>query len=79
MTYQIEVTYTDTFGGEPNYCWVKRETLTLPKGLSNRAIVRRIKASMGLSGVRGRMYSCGDYWDFKPFGSCTVLMANVVY
>ena len=23
-TYQIEV--TDTFGGEPNYCWVRRYT-----------------------------------------------------
>lgn len=23
------VEYTDTFGGEPNYSWVKRETVTL--------------------------------------------------
>jgi hypothetical protein len=27
-TFQVEVEYTDTFGGEANYCWVKRETLT---------------------------------------------------
>jgi hypothetical protein len=27
--YNVE--YTDTFGGEPNYCWVKRATITMPE------------------------------------------------
>lgn len=28
-TFQVE--YTDTFGGEANYCWVKRATITVPE------------------------------------------------
>jgi hypothetical protein len=78
-TFQIDVEYTDTFGGEPNYCWVKRQTLTLPKGLSNRAIVRRMKAAMGLTGYRGRMDTYGDSWAFRPYGSCTVMLGQVRY
>jgi hypothetical protein len=27
-TYDLE--YVDTFGGEANYCWVQRETVTMP-------------------------------------------------
>ena len=78
-TFQIEVEYTDTFGGEANYCWVKRETLTLPVGISDRAIMRRAKAAMGLTGVRGRSESYGDGLRFVPYGSCTVMFASTVY
>lgn len=79
MTYQVEAEFTDTFGGEPNYSWVKRATLTVPTGTSDRAIWRRLKAAMGLNGVRGRAYSNGDSWEFRPARSCTVLLARVVY
>ena len=34
-TFELDCEYTDTFGGEANYCWIKRETLTLPKNISN--------------------------------------------
>ncbi|WP_315826109.1 hypothetical protein [Bradyrhizobium sp. SZCCHNG3015] len=78
-TYTLEVEYTDTFGGEANYAWVKRETLELPCGLSDRAVMRRAKAAMGLSGVRGRSYVNGDMWEFRPYRSCTVMFANVRY
>jgi hypothetical protein len=78
-TYEIEVQYTDTFGGEPNYCWLKRATLEIPHGLSNRGIMRRMKAAVGLSGVRGRSTSYGDSWEFRPYRSCTVLMGDVLY
>ena len=78
-TFQIQVEYTDTFGGEANYCWVKRETLELPCGLSNVAIMKRAKKAMGLSGVRGRSYHNGDSWEFRPANHCTVMFANVVY
>jgi hypothetical protein len=78
-TFTIEIEYTDTFAGEANYCWVKRETLELPQGLSSRAIMRRAKKAMGLSGVRGRSYSHGDQWEFRPATICTVMFANVAY
>jgi hypothetical protein len=28
-TFNVE--YTDTFGGEANYCWVRRATVTMPE------------------------------------------------
>jgi hypothetical protein len=76
-TFKLDVEYTDTFDGEANYSWVKRETLDLPHKLSDRAIMRRAKAAMGLSGVRGRSYSHGDMWEFRPYRSCTVMFATV--
>ena len=78
-TFTLDVEYTDTFGGEANYCWVRRETLELPTGLSNTAIMRRAKAAMGLSGVKGKSYSHGDMWEFRPYRSATVMFANVRY
>jgi hypothetical protein len=66
--------YTDTFGGEANYSWVKR--VELPKQLEHhtpREIMRRAKAEMGLTGVRGRTYTGGDMIEFRPYGMCTVL------
>jgi hypothetical protein len=77
--YQIEAEYTDTFGGEPNYCWVKRVTLDVVEGTSDRVIMRRLKAAFGLSGERGRSYSHGDTWEFRPYGACRIVMARVIY
>ena len=78
-TFTLSVEYTDTFGGEANYCWVKRETLELPCGLSRKTVMRRAKKVMGLSGVRGRSSCSGDFWEFRPYGSCTVMFAHVQY
>jgi hypothetical protein len=79
MAYQIEVEYTDTFDGEANYCWVRRDTLEINDNASPKAIMRRCKAAMGLSGVRGRTDTFGDEWHFRPYHSCTIMMARVVY
>ena len=78
-TFKLRVEYTDTYGGEANYRWVNRETLELPCGLSDRAIMRRAKKAMGLSGLRGRSHSQGDTWEFRPANCCTVMFANVEY
>lgn len=78
-TYTIEAEYTDTFGGEANYSWVRRATLEIPRDTSDRAIMRRAKKALGLSGLRGRTYSNGDYWEFRPYRACTVLFLQVRY
>jgi hypothetical protein len=78
-TFTMDVEYTDTFAGEANYCWVKRESLELPVGISDRAIMRRAKAAMGLSGVRGRLDSYGDGFRFVPYRSCTVMFVQTRY
>lgn len=31
MSHTYEVEYTDTFGGEANYSWVRRATVTVPE------------------------------------------------
>lgn len=78
-TYTIECEYTDTFAGEANYCWVRRATIEIPHGTTGRAIVRRAKAALGLTGVRGRMESHGEFWEFRPYRSATVAFFNVRY
>lgn len=77
--FTLDVEYTDTFGGEANYSWVDRQTLELPDDLSDLAVMRRAKAAVGLSGVRGRSSCGGDMWEFRPYGMCTVMFATVRY
>ena len=71
MAYSVE--YTDTFGGEANYCWVKRARVDGP---NDAAVKRAAKAAMGLTGVRGTWDSYGDAFTFHPRGSCTVLFVQ---
>lgn len=89
-TYDVE--YTDTFGGEANYSWVKRATVHMPElthygydGGTNfskankifqRELMRKAKAEMGLSGVRGVTTHYGDMSEFRPYRSCTVMFVT---
>jgi hypothetical protein len=89
-TYDVE--YTDTFAGEANYCWVKRETVTMPElthygydGGSNyakankvfqRELMKAAKAAVGLTGARGRVENWGDTVAFYPYSSATVMFIN---
>jgi hypothetical protein len=93
MTYDIE--YTDTFGGEANYSWVKRARVSMPElthygydGATNyvragrvfrRELMRKAKAEMGLSGVRGVTHYHGDMIEFRPYRSCTVMFVSYRY
>lgn len=74
MAYRIEM--TDTFGGEANYCWVKRGEITADSSASRRAIIRRVKAWAGLSGVRCRVYDHGDQLELRPHGQNVVVFAD---
>jgi hypothetical protein len=89
-TYNVE--YTDTFSGEANYSWVRRATVTMPElthygydggtnywkanKASDRQLMRRAKAAMGLTGVRGTREEMGDTIVFRPYGSCTVMFVS---
>ena len=76
---KIRGEFTDTFGGEANYSWVRRCELDVPDTLSDRAIVRRIKAELGLTGARAsRRDNHGDMialWNLG--GSLTVLFITI--
>lgn len=92
MTNKYNIEYTDTFGGEANYSWVKRATVTMPELthygydggtnyaranlIYNRELMKRAKAEMGLTGVRGVTYHHGDMIEFRPYGMCTVLFID---
>lgn len=71
--FTVDVEYTDTFSGEANYSWVKRATLTLPPGTSDREVIRRAKAAVGLTGVPCKRTCYGDMVDLRPRGTLTVL------
>ena len=91
MAYEIEL--TDTFGGEANYCWVKRAKITMPElthygydGGTNycaankvfkRELMKRAKAAVGLTGVRGRTESTyGGSYEFRPYGLLQVMFVT---
>jgi hypothetical protein len=76
---QIEFEYTDTYGGESNYSWVKREDFTLPDNLTDLAIVRRAKKWAGINGEPCRVENYGDDIAIYPRHSCTVLFINFIY
>ena len=88
--YNVE--YTDTFGGQANYCWVRRATIRMPElthygydgsqGYSKankaytRELMRRAKAAVGLTGCRGLRARIGDMEEFRPYGMATVLFVT---
>lgn len=75
---RVSAEFTDTFGGEANYSWCRRVSLDLPDGLSDRAVVRRIKAALDLSGARAaRRDDYGDSIVLWGLGhTLTVLFIN---
>lgn len=79
MSYEMEVEYTDTFGGEANYCWVRRELLHFSEGASKAHVKRRLKAAMRITGMGGKWSDHGDQLEFRPYGTQTILMARVIY
>jgi hypothetical protein len=84
MVWKVE--YTDTFGGEANYSWVRRETVNFPLRTlgqqtpdgRRREMGRGFKKALGLTNVRGRTYWHGDAWEFWPYRSATVAFARWV-
>lgn len=78
--------YTDTFAGEANYCWVKRGTVTVPElthygydgshgyakadKAQSRELVRKVKAALGLTGLRSKRSDYGDMIRLDFAGTC---------
>jgi hypothetical protein len=64
MTVKYE--YTDTFGGEANYSWVKRGSFKCED--SELSIIRRVKRELGLNGIKCIKYDDVDSITLKPQG-----------
>lgn len=70
---------TDTFGGEANYAWVKRETRIVPATITRRAAVRAAKAWAGYTGLRCDVNEVGGFLHIRPRGLCQVLFVDFDY
>ena len=70
MLWTVEL--TDTFGGQANYSWVRRDSFELPASASDRRIISTAKAALGLTGQRCRRFDYGEGFELRPSGSCTV-------
>ena len=89
---QFSYEYTDTFGGEANYCWVKRGTVSVPElthygydgsrgytradKAQSREVVRLVKAALGLTGVKCRREEWSDTIVLYPYGANRVVFIN---
>lgn len=71
MAYTWNLEHTDTFGGDANYCWVRRGTITA-KSDTVRAAVRAAKTYLGWSGHPCRVEHYGDAIAIYPRGVCQV-------
>lgn len=69
MKAQIEL--TDTFGGEANYSWVRRESFDCD-GMTDRQIEHKARALVGLTGVRCDREDYGDMVAWRPRDACVV-------
>lgn len=88
MTHKYDLEITDTFGGEANYCWVYRDTITMPElthygydGATNyckankvyrRELVKKAKAIAGWTGARCYVAEFGDTIEIRPRGATMV-------
>lgn len=94
MTHRYNVELTDTFAGEANYSWVRRAVVTMPElthygydggtnyakvnKVFNRELMRRAKAEMGLTGIKGRTYWHGEQGEFRPYGLLQVMFISYI-
>ena len=73
MAIIAKVEYTDTYGGQSNYCWVRRAEFNCDD-MSDLAIVRKAKDLIGISGKRAnnRSFNAGDMLA-RYFNNATVM------
>ncbi len=70
--------YTDTFGGEANYSWVRKANFELHENATMRSVLQRARKELGLTGAKGDIIAnFGDEYHWKPRGCCTILMVRV--
>ena len=77
MSFRMFLTYTDTqWDGSPNYAWVRREVIDVDRDASQRTIMRKAKAAVGLTNVRGVTESLGGEYVFRPYGASVALFVS---
>ena len=69
------VEYTDTFGGEANYSWLRVAHFDAPEDASNSMLIRRAKKALNMSGwaTRTETSHSHDLALYPRDGSCVVM------
>ena len=73
---KVNVTQTDTMGGEANYSWANRYEFVIHQNASQRNIVRQAKSLAGMTGVKADTYDYGDSLTIKPRGYNQVIFVD---
>jgi hypothetical protein len=84
--------YTDTFAGDANYCWVKRGSISVPElthygydgshgyvkanKAQSREIVRKVKACLGITGIRCNREDWGETIVLRPRGRAEIVFID---
>jgi hypothetical protein len=74
---EIEIEVTDTFGGEANYSWVRREKIRIQSNATRAQITRAVKRATGYSGVPCRSEYFGDCGALYPRGACIAIFWEI--
>jgi hypothetical protein len=72
MKMIITAEHTDTFGGQANYSWVRREEFEMKPEATRIAVVREVKKRMGLQ-CRTITTDFGDHLSLKFVGMAQIL------
>jgi hypothetical protein len=78
MSHKLwSIEHTDTFGGEPNYCWVNRSEVEIPEKYSSAWIVRTLKKELGWTGLPCITSDWGTYIIIRPTDRCEIVLATL--
>lgn len=72
INYRVD--YTDTFGGEANYSWLRVAHFVAPEDASNSTLVRRAKRALNMSGWPTRTERGGEVLALRPRDGANVVM-----
>jgi hypothetical protein len=61
---------------ESDHIFTSAMTVARKRAAYDRDVMRKAKAAVGLTGVRGRTFHHGDLTEFRPYRSCTVLFVT---
>lgn len=64
---------------EPDNIYTSAATVVKKRNAYRRELIRKAKAEMGLTGVRGRMHYFGDFYEFRPYKTCIVMFVRFNY
>lgn len=76
---KMHIEYTDTFGGEANYAWVRRAEIDVADDASDQAIIRAAKSALGISGRHRKVSHNPDCLELRMVGECTVIFISCDY